>query len=130
MSLQVTKRTLDSTNFSLTPTWDVYDGDQKLGWIENDHAAFEAHAPDSYGCSVHRTLDLAVDCLVQKSKDLALHETCLEYADLLNSPANAWGQHCHPVYGISHRMLANLYSKWGKEDVQKCLAKIYKQMSP
>ena len=66
MTVQVTKRTMDNTNFSWTPTWDVYDGDQKLGWIENDHAAFEAHATGSYGYSVHNTLDLAVDCLVQK----------------------------------------------------------------
>ncbi len=59
-----------------------------------------------------------------------LHGACLEYADLLDSPANAWGQHCHPVYGQSHYLLAHLYSQWGEEDVKECLAKIFKQRSP
>ncbi len=67
MTIRVTKRTMDDTNFSWTPTWDVYDGDQSLGWIEKDHGAFEAHAPSRYGCkSVHNTLDLAVNHLIQK----------------------------------------------------------------
>ena len=69
MTLQVTKRTMDSTNFNWTPTWDVYDEDQSLGWIEKDHGAFEAHVPGRYGYkSVHNTLDSAVSYLIQENK--------------------------------------------------------------
>jgi hypothetical protein len=51
----------------LQPTWDVYCGEEKLGWIENDHHAFEAHIPGAWGSySVHRTLDKAVNFLISK----------------------------------------------------------------
>ena len=69
MTIQIKKRTMDDTNFSWTPTWDVYDGDQSLGRIEKDHGSFEAHVPGRYGFkSVHYSLVQAVDYLIQENK--------------------------------------------------------------
>ena len=55
-----------------------------------------------------------------------IKEECQEYVDLLNGPANAWGQHIHPKYGESHWMLHYLNKKYGEEEVQMCLDSLWK----
>jgi len=42
-----------------------------------------------------------------------LAEACAEYRALLNSPANGWGQHVHPLYGQSHNVLRKINAKHG-----------------
>ena len=69
MDLRVVKRPF---GLVFDPTWDVYCGEEKLGWIENDHYSFEAHIPGAWGSySVHRTLDKAVNFLISKREDSA-----------------------------------------------------------
>ena len=54
-----------------------------------------------------------------------LHEACIEYVELLNSPPNGWGQHIHPVYGQSHNLLRKLYNGWNKALVDETIEKIF-----
>ena len=44
-------------------------------------------------------------------------EEVREYLELLDSPANGWGQHVHPRHGQSHLTLRYLYNKYGKKAV-------------
>ena len=46
-------------------------------------------------------------------------EEVREYLELLDSPANGWGQHVHPRHGQSHLMVRYLYNKYGEEAVCK-----------
>lgn len=45
--------------------------------------------------------------------DKTVNQWAKEYVDLLNSPANGWGQHVHPRYGESHSMMFAMLQIFG-----------------
>ena len=44
---------------------------------------------------------------------MTLEQFAREYVALVNTPANAWGQHVHPVHGRSDVMLYRMVKKFG-----------------
>ena len=56
-----------------------------------------------------------------KIEEPTLPEMAEEYVKLLNSPPNGWGQHIHPKYGNSHRMLLAMRNRFGLEETNKAI---------
>jgi hypothetical protein len=43
------------------------------------------------------------------------------YVKTINSPPNAWGQHCHPQYGQSHSIMFALSRMVGHDEAQRLI---------
>lgn len=43
------------------------------------------------------------------------------YVSLISSPPNGWGQHVHPDYGQSHRMLLAMQTRFGTPSTNKAI---------
>lgn len=50
-----------------------------------------------------------------------------EYVATLNGPANAWGQHVHPVYGRSDVMLHTMTGEFGRDATHAAIDTAFKE---
>ena len=49
------------------------------------------------------------------------YELAKAYAETIYGPANGWGQHVHPRYGISHAIMRRLYAIAGEQEATRLL---------
>lgn len=61
------------------------------------------------------------------TEEPTLEEMATDYVKLLNAPANGWGQHVHPRYGISHKMLLTMQQRFGREATNKAIDAAFHQ---
>lgn len=55
-------------------------------------------------------------------KDWTLEQFAQHYAETINSPANAWGQHVSDLFGQSHHIMNAASKLYPSEEVQKAFA--------
>ena len=47
-----------------------------------------------------------------------LDDYAAHYAETLSRPANGWGQHYSPIFGLSHHIMREARRHWTAEEVE------------